>query len=129
MQRGETVDFLNLDIEGSELEGLAGWPWARNPIAFASVENVAGTRDTAEFLLDRGMVWLGELGVDTLWGALPRALVQLEDVLPFLRLGHAQLRRDVFGIRQYDAPALARVGWLRVAESIAVNRTLAVWEG
>ena len=128
VSQGQVVDFLNLDVEGFELEGLAAYPFARNPVAFASVENVAGTKDTAEYLLDRGFVALGELGVDTLWAALPQPLVQLQAILPYLRIGHAKMRQDTFGIRQYDTPSLLRVGWLRVQDSIDVNRTLAVWE-
>ena len=124
---GRGVDFLNVDVEGAELEALASFPFSRNPVAFASVENVAGTRDTFEFLIDSGFVSLGELGVDTLWAGLPIPLLQLTDALPFLRQGHAQLRKNAFGLRQYDSPSLEAWGWLRVRESLAVNKSLVVW--
>ena len=121
---GQMVNFLNIDVEGNELEALVSYPFTRNPVAFASVENVAGTKDTQEFLFDSGFVSLGENGVDTLWASIPKPW--LPKYLAFTRKGHAEMRENVFNIRQYDTKALRDHGWFAVLEAVAVNRTLEV---
>jgi hypothetical protein len=61
------IDYLSVDVEGSELDVLRHWPFQRHCVRFMSVEtnnNRAKEVELRQFLQERGYELVGHAGVD-----------------------------------------------------------------
>lgn len=63
------VDYLSLDVEGSELDILTGFPFDQVPIRVITVENGAGGSDLHRVLERHGFHLIEFLGVDEVYCA------------------------------------------------------------
>mmetsp|Transcript_24019 Transcript_24019/g.39731 ORF Transcript_24019/g.39731 Transcript_24019/m.39731 type:complete len:115 (-) Transcript_24019:157-501(-) len=68
------IDYLSLDVEGSEMDILRAFPFEQFTILFATIEtndDVTKERELRNFMHERGYTFLGHAGTDDYFAYKP----------------------------------------------------------
>ena len=63
----KAIDYISLDIEGAEMDVLAGFPFEKYDISVWTIENNKGARDIPTLMREKGYKRLEALGVDDVY--------------------------------------------------------------
>lgn len=65
----DRIDYVSLDVEGSEMAVLEAFPFDRVPVTAWSIENNTGSPDIARFMASRGYAAVEFVGTDEIYCA------------------------------------------------------------
>ena len=105
------IDLLSVDVEGGELGALIGLPWDNVWPRIIMVENVRGSQDVFEFLMDRGYAKFATVAVDDFYYRVSGTRLRQPKELQHHRQTTARMRRAEMGVETYENKVLYDRKW------------------
>ncbi len=104
------IDLLSIDVEGKELDVLLGVPWDSIWARIIMVENVRGSQDVFEFLMDKGYTKFATLAVDDFYYKIGLPLRRHKE-MNYHRMATASMRKTELGVLTYEHDVLYKRQW------------------